>query len=325
MSRSLALCAATVACWLFLGASAHAAGVAGDFFVIDGPFAGTPLKSASEPAGFVSRHSNPFEARGFVRPPNDQCPYYHFEGRIGGKKIKKSDCLRLGTYGYSQQFLIEMGAAIKDEARVKGAAKPLKSARENLNDAFDELKKALAAGKITQGAFDNLQELLEEALKLDKEAKGELKEGNDKKAQKLIEKALNRKHAVVDGVPITVTLLQPPQLAPLDAVFQAAASQTVYTENILANPDGRNLQYAWTLVELNDPTCIDFRRNTPNANQAIWHHPNSQCDHNLEGPNGHQGIVGVVVNDIKFSCTAIYFGSNTGTSTSAPVCSQTGE
>jgi hypothetical protein len=108
------------------------------------------------------------------------------------------------------------------------------------------------------------------------------------------------------------------------ANFVPAQSQTVYTQRA-TNPDGRDLRYRWTLVEHNDPTCINFEPNEPREHQAIWHHADNQgCNHNLEGQNGHVGTITVVVRDGKFECAAFYSGSNDGAGPQPPRCQPTG-
>jgi hypothetical protein len=96
---------------------------------------------------------------------------------------------------------------------------------------------------------------------------------------------------------------------PIDAVFVPAKKQANYTERA-KDPDGRNLHYHWTLVEHNDPTCINFAPNEPDDNRAIWHHGDDQgCNHALAGPRGHVGTITVIVRDGKFLCAAFYNGS----------------
>jgi hypothetical protein len=304
---------AAVLCWIALAGSAQASpDLTGDWIITEGPRAGTTIHvtyHGNAPAqNFVSKHDNKAtEARGFIRDPNDHCPYYHFEGHIEGKAIKETDCVQVTSTGYAQQFLIEISQAIKKEEKDKPNA-----AVKDLNQALAEAEKALQAGKINQQTFDEIEFGIKHAHKLDETAENELKVSHDEKAEKALNKAINLKHEVAGIAPPALKVLQPPQLKPLAAVFQAGASQTVYTENA-TDPDGRRLRYTWALVELNDPTCINFEPNTPAQNQAIWHHGDTQgCNHALEGSNGHQGVVGVVVSDEKFSCGAAYSGSNTG-------------
>jgi hypothetical protein len=115
-----------------------------------------------------------------------------------------------------------------------------------------------------------------------------------------------------------------PKLMPLSAVFMAAQSQTTYTE-VATDPDGRPLTYLWSFIELNDPTCNKFNAGVPAANQAVWHHAASDgCNHELEGPNGHQGEITVLVLDGKFKCKATYAGSNTGTGLPPSPCTKVG-
>jgi hypothetical protein len=135
---------------------------------------------------------------------------------------------------------------------------------------------------------------------------------------------LKLKHQIVDGLPREVWFVKPPELEPMLADFQSANSQTVYHQRA-RDSDGRKLKYHWTLVEHSDPTCINFEPNKPQANQAIWHHADNQgCSHNLEGSNGHNGTVTVVVRDGKFACAAFYNGSNDGDGPEPPPCQPIG-
>ena len=317
----LALAMSTI-CWVAVPAAAHAADLTGTWIVTDGPHAGTPLTvgyKPNTPSGFVSKQDNKAtEARGYIRDPNDHCPYYHFEGRINGKKIQETDCVRVSSTGYSQPFLIEMAEAIKHEEKDKPGA-----AGKDLQLALDEAEKALKAGTLNQQTFDEIEFGIKHAHKLDKSAAKELKEiGSDKEAEKALDKGVNIKEQVVGIAPPELKLLQPPKLKPIDAFFVQASFSTTYTENA-TDPDGRPLSYTWALSELNDPTCIRFDDNSPAANQAVWHHADSDgCNHALQGSNGHQGVIGVVVTDEKFSCGAAYSGSDTGTGGPPSACRQ---
>jgi hypothetical protein len=304
-----------------LGASAQAADLSGTWIVFDGPHAGTTINSGPDSGGnFVSKEKNKAtEARGFMREPNDHCPHVHFEGKLEGKKIMETDCLRMVPTGYAQQFLIDMSDAIRKEDKDKPAA-----AAKELDNALSALEAALKAGKLDQKTFDNLEFGIKHAHKLDEQAEKNLKKGGGygDDGEKQLKRAINLKQEVVVTAPVELKVLQPPVVKPIDAVFQPANFQTVYTE-LATNPDGRTLTYLWALVELNDPPCVNFTPNSPLANQAIWRHPDSQCNHALEGSNGHQGVIGLVISDGKFSCTAVYLGSNTGTGLPPSACQQT--
>jgi len=72
----------------------------------------------------------------------------------------------------------------------------------------------------------------------------------------------------------------------------------------------------------------------------VWHHPDPAssippgryaCDHNDQGPRGHQGLIKVVVADKQWECTATYKGTESSTAKSVeektasePKCSKVG-
>ena len=321
--HTLGVVGAVLAC-LALPGAAQAAGLNNNTYtVLSGPHAGTTIHvghNVGNPEGFASKGDNEAsEVRGFIRYPNANCPFLHFEGRIGKKKIKETDCLRVVASNYAQQFLIDMSDAIRKEDKNK----PSQAARE-LDQALSALEAALKAGKLDQKTFDDLEFGIRHAHKLDEQAEKGFKKGGGyaQDAEKELDKAINLKQEVLSTAPVELKVLQPPKLTPISAVFQPANFQTVYTE-VAANPDGRTLSYTWALAELNDPPCVNFEANKPLDNQAIWHHPDSQCNHALEGSNGHQGVIGLVVSDGKFSCPAVFLGSNTNVGPAPPPCQQT--
>jgi len=64
---------------------------------------------------------------------------------------------------------------------------------------------------------------------------------------------------------------------------------------------------------------------TLSGHSFSWHHPDAvdsdpkgayACDHTLQGPHGHQGLITVVVSDTYWSCTDSYKGTNSSTATS---------
>jgi hypothetical protein len=296
--------------WLVLPGTASAF-PNGDFIVLEGPFAGTPLNRADLTGHVSKNHNEDSGAHGFIRGPTEQCPYAHFEGFIKGKEIKPGQCVRVSSPVYSQRFLIQMAEAVDYEMAQKGAGAD--AAQKRLGKAFDELPKAQKAGRITAGEAEQIGDELQEINRLDGKAEKAYRDGEFEEAEKLLAKALKKKHALIDGAPPALVRMQQPTVEKMDAAFQAPQSQTLYTETA-SSPDGRKLTYSWALVEHNDFTCINFAANTPADNQSIWHHGDTQgCNHSLEGPNGHVGTITVVVRDRLFSCLASYDGSNTGT------------
>ncbi len=211
-------------------------------------------------------------------------------------------------------MLIDLNEALNGEELARNvnnrkALEDLRSARRNLEQAFDAIEKAARAGKIGEAKFERLKDDFVEVRRIDEAAETALKQGRRQEARQKLERALDLKHAIVDAQPRNLLLAQPPQLKPLLAEFTQAQSQTTYTQRA-TSPEGRDLRYRWTLVVHNDFTCINFEPNEPRENQAIWHHGDDQgCNHNLEGPNGHVGTITVVVTDGKFECVAFFNGS----------------
>ena len=59
---------------------------------------------------------------------------------------------------------------------------------------------------------------------------------------------------------------------------------------------------------------------TGSSDQLVWHHPDAaadptgyyHCDHTLQGPHGHQGLITVTVNHGVQTCVAHFDGTHTG-------------
>lgn len=87
-------------------------------------------------------------------------------------------------------------------------------------------------------------------------------------------------------------------------------------------PDPTNPGSAATV----DPGCTNnlyglSPSDTSHSTEFVWHHPDPQdsvplgryhCNHQLEGPSGHQGVVTVTVTQGTWVCTASYDGTNSG-------------
>ena len=175
--------------------------------------------------------------------------------------------------------------------------------------AFDALDAAARAGDITEAKSGQLKDDLLDVKKIDDAAEELIKKDERVEARRQLERALELKHHVVDSLPMSALLAKPPVLKPIEAEFQSANRQTVYTEKA-TSPEGLDLKYHWSLVEHNDFTCVNFEPNRPAENQAIWHHGDDQgCNHSLEGPRGHVGTITVIVSDRNFRCAAFYEGS----------------
>jgi hypothetical protein len=292
-----------------LAAGARAASdVSGTFVVLEGPLTGTQL--TADEAGKVSKKG---ERHGFIRAPDPDCPHFHFEGVDGGagdKKltVKETDCLRVVPFSYAQTFVQNVSDALaaEEKGKLEKALKDLEHATLDI-DHDDSLKA-------------NLKKI-KRARALDKEAMDARKDGDKKKAEALLETAEKLKHRAIQDLPLGRKMFLPPTNAPITAVFDPTNTQTVYTWGLTPRP-GSIIEYRWVFAELNDPTCNQFEANKPLKNQAIWHHGDTQgpCNHAVEGPNGHQGVIGVTSADNYYLCSAVFFGSNTGAGPAPPDC-----
>ena len=337
-SRLRALAALTLlasVCWLTLAATSRSEeSLAGSFIVIDGPQSGVSVHADAD----GSVEFDPlvaFSSQGHIRTPTARCGQLHFRGRIEDSQTDAAACWRVVRRSRASNLLIELTDALSGEEHARGvntkeAPASLRSGRRHLERAFDELEKAARAGEISEAKFERLKDDFVEVRGIDERAAGLLRDDRRVEARQKLERAIELKHHIVDSLPMTVFLVKPPNLKPLEADFDSANKQTVYTERA-TDPDGRNLRYHWTLVEHNDPTCINFEPNQPRENQAIWHHADNQgCNHSLEGPRGHNGTITVVVRDGRFECAAFYNGSQgdngnpSGTGPDPPPCQPIG-
>jgi len=104
------------------------------------------------------------------------------------------------------------------------------------------------------------------------------------------------------------------EVGPIQATFDQAAFATTYSVQVSGNVGSTT--YQWSLqAPAADPTCRKFGVVPTDPRTAIWHHGDQDgCNHAVEGPNGHQGVVTVVISDSSGRrCTATYAGTNTGT------------
>ncbi len=123
-----------------------------------------------------------------------------------------------------------------------------------------------------------------------------------------------------DNIPLTIS--------PIGAEFVDADRATYYTVPVVNDYPGAIIFYDWTLsLEAVDPTvgvdngCVNARGGgfTWGESRFMWAHGNTGdpvhddgCDHMLVGQYGHQGLITVVVRDLRgASCTATYKGTNT--------------
>ena len=114
----------------------------------------------------------------------------------------------------------------------------------------------------------------------------------------------------------------PPKLTPIKAIFIPRFFETSYTASA-TDTDGDKLKLSWQLSPpVVDPNCKKFATVSPK--QAIWHHGDQDgCNHAVQGPRGHRGVVRFLVYDGFWTCTEIYSGTLTGTGTGGAVCLKT--
>jgi hypothetical protein len=310
-----ALAVLAVVCWLALAPPSRSADdLSGLYIVVDGPQAGVTVHAGDDGSVDFDAHAA-FSAQGAIRAPTARCNQLHFRGRIEGDATGR-DCWRVVRFNQSSNLLEELSDALIGEERARHLHKPkkvlledLRRGRRQLERAFDALEKAGRAGDITAAKVERLKEDFVEVRGIDEKAERLIEDDKLVESRHKLERAIELKHHIADALPSTAFYAKPPKLKPIEAEFEPANRQTVYTERA-TSPDGRDLKYHWTLVEHNDPTCINFEPNEPRENQAIWHHADDQgCNHNLEGPRGHVGTVIVVVRDAAYECLASYDGS----------------
>jgi hypothetical protein len=294
---------------LYAAHAKAAADVSGSFIVMDGPLAGTTL--VGDASGKVSKKG---ERHGFIRAPDADCPHFHFEGVEGGKgekkvTVKETSCLRVVPFTYAKDVVQNVSDALKAEEDGK------------LGDAVKKLDLALGDVK-SNPALDATEKKIKKVRGIDKDAMEARKKGDKKLAETLLERAENIKHKLVGELPLEERMYLPPALKPIDAVFNQANTQTVYTWDVTPRP-GSVVNYFWFFTQHNDPPCNQFEAQRPQKNQATYNHGDLQgpCNHALEGSNGHQASIGVTLNDGYYICSAGFFGSNTATGPPAPACS----
>lgn len=103
----------------------------------------------------------------------------------------------------------------------------------------------------------------------------------------------------------------PPKLTPIQATFVQTAFATTYTASA-TDPDGDKLTTSWSLVPpAQDPHCNKFLTLLPT--KAVWHHGDQDnCNHGVQGPHGHKGIVRWAVSDGTWVCAETYDGTVSG-------------
>jgi len=131
-----------------------------------------------------------------------------------------------------------------------------------------------------------------------------------------------------------------PDMGPIEANFEQAQFLTTYSVNAeplqAQNPFGKPVAYAWSLkLECVDAGCprspgpkVDSRCNnlgkTTSTNpEFIWHHGETEtqgrCNHTMQGPSGHQGVVTLTIENTSWVCRLEYKGTNSGKGSEA-VC-----
>jgi len=116
---------------------------------------------------------------------------------------------------------------------------------------------------------------------------------------------------VAPAAPSAPSANTPPKLTPIQATFVQKAFATNYTASA-TDADGDKLKLSWQLsAPAADPKCNKFATLSPT--KAIWHHGDQDgCNHAVQGPRGHRGVVRFFVSDGLWTCTEIYDGTITG-------------
>ena len=129
-------------------------------------------------------------------------------------------------------------------------------------------------------------------------------------------------------------------LSAITATFVQSEFATHYTV-VAKDLAGLTLSYHWALtLKLVDPpgslnpssgahagvdrSCTNHGVMASTTAFFVWKHGDASlggCDHSKMGPSGHQGQVRLVLSDAKWSCTALYDGTNSGLGTAA-TCAQ---
>ena len=315
--NGLVLLAASVATafLLILAAPSHSAeDLSGVWIVTDGPHAGWHVDANKD--GEVTGKGLTLggdDTHGHIVKPERGCRTNHFEGSINGDKSARA-CWHVIPAKMASDLVTELSDAVTKEFFAdKGLhyAVDLQDSSSALEKAFDSAaKQAGPGGTLTARQGELVREQIERIHKLDREAERAAKNKDKPEYNEKVGRALELKSDLISRLPRKALLVQPPKLTPIKAAFDSTKRLTVYTEDATKSTDSGYLDYDWTLLEHNDPSCIFFEPRTPERNQATWHHGDDQgCNHALEGPMGHVGTITVLVADDHFKCFAFYNGS----------------
>ncbi len=107
----------------------------------------------------------------------------------------------------------------------------------------------------------------------------------------------------------------PPTVTPITADFRQPDFATYYTIDVTPSPNLPTRSVLWRLEAPGDDFyCNNFRKSASNQEAAVWNHGDEDdCDHELMGSRGHDGIVEAYVIDDVFVCRVKYLGSVSGT------------
>ena len=138
-------------------------------------------------------------------------------------------------------------------------------------------------------------------------------------------RAMRARTALAAFVALGMLVLAPAVAAAGDLQSTAVQARFVQAEfatyyHVAASGGSGKYRYQWALAPPSgDPGCNHFGPLPNDPTTAIWHHGDQDgCDHNVQvSGKGHPGTVAVVVGDGSHSCSASYFGTETGTGSAA--------
>ena len=166
-----------------------------------------------------------------------------------------------------------------------------------------------AYGETPAQTFDSWKDLLR-SLKLDRKLADALEAKNKALGDRLF-KLRQKLDALVEE-----KCAPKPPLIRIHAEFVQAEFSTHYTV-ITEQPVTVPISHTWTGFQWeltrpeDDPNCNNRGQTTSEASEFVWYHGSDVCGHNNEVPTVHDGVVGVIVTDSMWRCSASFRGTNT--------------